>query len=120
MFAGNQRYPDAFFIFTYTISIISASFGLAKCIKVGVTRTIGPGGPVDGLLSSRFIVAFFACGLVLVSRGLIFGLVTVNYGNAPVKNSTGIDAADLVNAGTIEVTVPPSFPITNVVDTGNY
>ena len=77
-------------------------------MKVGVTRTIGFGGPLDGLLSSRFIVAFFACGLVLVSRGLIFGLVTVNYGNAPVGNGTRIDPADLVDAGTIERVLPPS------------
>ena len=120
MFAGDQRYPDTFFIFTYTISIISASFGLAKCIKVGVTRTIGPGGPLDGLLSSRFVVAFFACGLVLVSRALIFGIVTVNYGNNP--NVTGADAALLVPSGTIEVTLPPSSPIAstigNPVETG--
>ena len=80
---------------------------MAKVMKVGVTRTIGFGGPLDGLLSSRFIVAFFACGLVLVSRGLIFGLVTVNYGNAPVGNGR-IDPADLVNAGTIERVLPPS------------
>ena len=60
---------------------------------MGVTRTIGTGGPLDGLLSSRFLLAFVSCGLVLVSRGLVFGVVTVNYGNN--NDITGRDLSTL-------------------------
>ena len=57
--------------------------------KVGVARCIGANGPLDGLLSTRFILAFIACGLVLVSRGLVFGMVTANYGNNDDPDALG-------------------------------
>ena len=30
IFATDSRFPDTFFFFTYSISLISASFGMAK------------------------------------------------------------------------------------------
>ena len=53
-------------------STFSASLGLAKGLLYGVARTIGPGGYLDGLLSGRFLMAFLASGLVLITRGFIF------------------------------------------------
>ena len=82
---------------TYIVSIFSAAFGLAKFMKAGVTRTVAPGGPLDGLLGSHFIVCFLACGLVLLSKGSVFGIVTVNYGNS--NEIDGRDADDLIQAG---------------------
>ena len=67
------------FLKTYAISIISAALGLAKCLKNGVARPIGPSGALDGLLSGKFILAFLACGGVLVTRGFcIAGFVLPN------------------------------------------
>ena len=58
------------FITTYAISIISAALGLTKILKNGVARPIAPGGPLDGLLSGKFLLAFLASAGVLVARGL--------------------------------------------------
>ena len=58
---------------TYSLSAISASLGLAKCLKNGVARPIGAGGCLDGLLSARFLLAFFASGFCAVMRGLCLG-----------------------------------------------
>ena len=63
------------FYITFSLSVISASLGLAKCLKNGVARTIGDGGCLDGLLSCRHLLAFFACGLCLVARGVCLGIV---------------------------------------------
>ena len=58
------------FSITYIISIISAALGLAKCLKNGVARPIGPGGPLDGLLTAKFLLAFLASAGVLVAEGV--------------------------------------------------
>ena len=67
------------FITTYTISIISAALGLAKCLKNGVARPIAPGGPLDGLLSGRFVTAFVASAVVLVAKGLCIAFTAVGH-----------------------------------------
>ena len=58
------------FLTTYIISIISATLGLAKCLKNGVARPIAPGGTLNGLLTGKFLVAFLASLVVLVTRGV--------------------------------------------------
>ena len=63
------------FFTTYAISIISAALGLAKILKNGVARPIAPGGPLDGLLSGKFVLAFLASGVGLVARGICIGVV---------------------------------------------
>ena len=67
------------FATTYTVSIISAALGLAKCLKNGVARPIAPGGTLDGLLTGKFILAFLASGSGLVVRALCFGLTVVSH-----------------------------------------
>ena len=57
---GETDLKVGLFILTYSLSIFSACLGLAKCLKNGVARPIAPGGPVDGLLSGRFILVFIA------------------------------------------------------------
>ena len=64
------------YVLTYFLSVFSASLGLAKCLKNGVARTIGAGGCLDGLLSPRHLLAFFACGAYLMVRGVCLGVVT--------------------------------------------
>ena len=58
------------FLTTYAISLISAALGLAKCLKNGVARPIAPGGTLDGLLTGKFLLAFLASVVVLVTRGV--------------------------------------------------
>ena len=68
------------FLVTFSLSIFSASLGLAKCLKNGVARPIGDGGCLDGLLSCRHLLAFFACKFCLVARGVCLGFVSDIYG----------------------------------------
>ena len=75
---GDTLKGTAYHLFnlTFSLSCFSACLGLAKCLKNGVARPIAPGGPVDGLLSGRFILAFIASACCLVVRGYcIVGLV---------------------------------------------
>ena len=51
----------------------------AACIKNGVARPIAPGGPLDGLLSGKFVLAFLASAGVLVVRGFCLGLAVVSH-----------------------------------------
>lgn len=61
------------FYFTYGSSLLSAGFGLAKCLKVGAAANMGEGGPLDGLLSAKFIVLFLSSTSILVFKAaLIF------------------------------------------------
>ena len=46
------------FLITFSLSVFSASFGLAKCLKNGVAGTFQPGGVLDGLCSVQFLLAF--------------------------------------------------------------
>ena len=66
------------FLITYSLSITSASLGLAKCLKNGVARPIGAGGCLDGLLSARHLLAFFASGLCLIARGFCLGVAVAS------------------------------------------
>ena len=68
-------YNGFVFFTTYITSIISASLGLAKCLKNGVARPIGPGGRLDGLFSGRHLFAFFASVFCLAARGACIGIV---------------------------------------------
>ena len=72
----SKSVAGAEFLITYSISIISAALGLAKCLKNGVARPIGPGGTLDGLLSGKFLLAFLASGVGLVFRGTCIGFTT--------------------------------------------
>ena len=61
---------------TFATSILSASFGLAKSLKLGVCRTMGDGGTLDGLLSPRFLLAVLSCGAALITKGVMLGILT--------------------------------------------
>ena len=56
------------FYITFSLSVFSASLGLAKCLKNGVARPIGDGGCLDGLLSARHLLALIICGICLFAR----------------------------------------------------
>ena len=78
LFVGENWYVGFFeFLITFSLSVFSASLGLAKCLKNGVARPIGDGGCLDGLLSCRHLLAFFACGLCLVARAVCLGIVAL-------------------------------------------
>ena len=63
-----------FFLITITTSTFSAAIGLAKGLLYGVTRSIGHGKHLDGLISGRFLIAATASGLILVARAAIFSV----------------------------------------------
>ena len=50
------------FWITFVLSLLSASFGLAKCLKNGVAGTFQHGGVLDGLCSVQFLLAFLGNG----------------------------------------------------------
>ena len=79
----------------YAISIFSASLGLAKCLKNGVARPIAPGGPLDGFLTRKFVVAFLASAGALVAKCLCIGFTTVSHIlyilSLLVKTKIGVD-----------------------------
>lgn len=67
---------EAQFWITFSLSVFSATFGLAKCLKNGVAGTFQPGGVLDGLCSVQFLLAFLASGSCTISKGfLIIGLI---------------------------------------------
>ena len=55
----NDNQSLVLFLLTFATSILSASLGCTKCLKVGVAATIGDDGPLDGLFTGRFLIAFF-------------------------------------------------------------
>ena len=67
------------FLTTYAISIISATLGVSKILKNGVARPIAPGGPLEGLLSGKFLLGFLASAGGLVFRGLCIGFAVVSH-----------------------------------------
>ena len=52
------------FVTTFSSSGLSSCFGLTKCLKNSVAAVIAPVGPAEGVLSARFILAFF--GIVII------------------------------------------------------
>ena len=85
--------PTIEFLSTYIISVISASLGLAKCLKNGVARPIAPGGPLDGLLTGKFLAALGACAEVLMLRGGCIALSPVING---IKSGYNISIIRLI------------------------
>ena len=61
------------FMVSWPISLYSASFGLAKCLKVGVCRILGDQGPLGGLVTPGFLMAFCAAFCGLFSKGVLLG-----------------------------------------------
>ena len=62
--------PDFYFFFiSYSASILSASMGIAKCLKVGPCRILAE----SGLFTSRFILLFFSISCTLTGKGLALG-----------------------------------------------
>ena len=57
------------FFLTFSLSLISASLGMARCLKNGVARPIAVGGSLDGLLSARHLLALFASGFSCMAKG---------------------------------------------------
>ena len=62
------------FWITFSLSIFSASFGLAKCLKTGVAGTFQHGGVLDGLCSAQFLLAFLGKGEIYVMLLVISGV----------------------------------------------
>ena len=75
---GGQNGNDVWiFVTSFVASVLSASFGLAKCLKFGVCRLIAEGGAMDGYFTCRFFMAFLSCGSVLWAKGFMIGVIEV-------------------------------------------
>jgi len=57
------------FFLAYATSILTASLGLAKCLKVGPCRIF----PLGGLCTKKFFFLMFTMAITLVSKGLLMG-----------------------------------------------
>ena len=64
-----------FFLATYGTSMITASLGMAKALKVGPCKVLGVGGLLSGYLSKRFLLLFFACFFTLVGKAIFFVII---------------------------------------------
>jgi len=66
-----EDYSTDFYLFyiTYLTSILTASLGLAKCLKVGPCRVF----PLGGLCNKKFFFLMFTMGTTLVSKGMLLG-----------------------------------------------
>ena len=66
------------FFVAFSTSVITSSLGLAKNLKVGPCRVLAEQKKhLGGLLSPRFILLFFACGLTLGGKGAALTLTFV-------------------------------------------
>ena len=70
----NDKDQTLFWV-AFSTSIITSALGLAKNLKVGPCRILPEQKKLlGGLLSPRFILIFFSCGLILVAKGLALAL----------------------------------------------
>ena len=90
----------AWFWISYFTSFLSSALGLAKCLKVGVVRIIGPGGPLDGFCTPRFILAFLASGTTLLARAVCMVLAC----------SANVVPGTMYNVPTVVVVLMIFFP----------
>ena len=60
------------FVFAICTSLVTASLGMAKSLKIGVCKILPDKGPLDGLLTVRFILLVIACFLTLVGKAFAF------------------------------------------------
>ena len=64
---------DVLFIVTFSLSVLSATFGVAKFIKSGPARVINNEKCLMGFCSATFILLFFNIAATLVGRGFVIG-----------------------------------------------
>ena len=55
----NDSQSKVLFSLTFASSILSASLGCSKAMMLGVASIIGDDGPFEGILSGRFVLAFW-------------------------------------------------------------
>ena len=68
---------DKIFFLGFTSSILSASLGAAKALRLGICRTIADSDSID-IFTGRFMMAFLSCGLVGVSKGFMIAIFVAN------------------------------------------
>ena len=75
---------DGLFLVTFSLSVLSATFGVAKFIKSGPARMINNEKCLMGFCSATFILLFLNIAATLVGRGFIIGTFVetqYNFGN---------------------------------------
>lgn len=70
------------FLTTYLTSLFSASWGMAKVLKIGPCKVLKEEGPLNGFLTLRFFLIFPACLFVLFSKTML--LLTYVSGKSPL------------------------------------
>ena len=67
------RYDTMTFVVTFCLSVLSATFGVAKFIKSGPARVIDNEKCLMGFCSATFILLFLNIAATLVGRGVVIG-----------------------------------------------
>ena len=65
---------DVLFIVTFSLSVLSATFGVAKFIKSGPVRIINNDKCLMGFCSATFILIFLNIAATLVGRGIVISV----------------------------------------------
>ena len=80
----------AWFFTTYAISIITGSLGITKFLQVGPFSVLSEKGPLNGLLRWRFVLAFFAVGSSMVTKGVFIAWnIFLDTGSSFIENALG-------------------------------
>ena len=70
---------SAWFLTTYFISIISAAFGITRFLQIGPFSMLNDEGPLRGMCTWRFVIAFLAVITSLLCKGFLIALSIMNF-----------------------------------------
>ena len=79
------------FFTTYSISVITGSLGITKFLQVGPFSVLSNEGTLSGICRWRFILAYLAVMLSIVTKGLLIGIfISVTTSSYVVQEILGI------------------------------
>ena len=73
---------DWFFV-TFIISVVTGSLGITKFLQTGPFAVLNDEGALGGILKWKFILAFLAVMLSILTKGVLVGLLMGYYASAP-------------------------------------
>jgi hypothetical protein len=71
---GSLSGTDIQFLVTFSLSVVSASLGIAKFLKLGPCRLVPGDGPLGGYCRPSFLLLVLDIAAWLVSKGLLLGI----------------------------------------------
>jgi hypothetical protein len=76
---------DQFFV-TFSLSVVSASLGIAKFLKLGPCRLVPGDGPLGGYCRPSFLLLVLNIAAWLVCKGVLLGLGMGKLRRGPTNN----------------------------------